>query len=87
MLYSVTMNGVIQMHDVVALLEDVPARHFDSNRPLLLKRGQMGTVVMTHPGGVFEIEFSGQDGKAYALLPIKSEKLIVLRDSPELASA
>jgi hypothetical protein len=30
------------MHDVVALLEDLPATHFETNERLLLRRGQIG---------------------------------------------
>ena len=36
------------MHDLVALLEDVAARHFTTGSPLMLRRGQIGTVVMTY---------------------------------------
>lgn len=81
------MNGEIHLHDVVALLEDTQAEHFESGRPLLLRRGQMGTVVMTYDGTAFEVEFAGRDGRAYAILPVKAENLMVLRDSPEFAAA
>ena len=77
------MNGEIHLHDVVALLEDMPARHFETGQSLLLRRGQMGTVVMTYDGSAFEVEFAGQDGRAYAILPIPAQKLMVLRDVPE----
>ena len=78
---------MIQMHDVVALLEDTLAKHFETGHPLLLRRGQIGTVVMTYGGSIFEVEFAGHDGRAYALLPIRAERLIVLHDSPEYAAA
>ena len=81
------MNGEIHLHDVVVLTEDVPTRHFESGRPLLLRRGQVGTVVMTYDGSAFEVEFAGKDGRAYALLPVPAEKLIVLHDQPEFAAA
>ena len=74
------------MHDVVALLEDVPARHFETGQPLLLRRGQIGTVVMTHDGTAFEVEFAGQDGRAYALLPVPAGKLMVLHESPVVSA-
>jgi hypothetical protein len=35
------------------LAEDVSAKHFESGRPLLLRRGQVGTVVMTYDGSAF----------------------------------
>ncbi len=81
------MNGKIHMHDVVALLEDTQAQHFETGQPLLLRPGQIGTVVMTYDGTAFEVEFAAPDGRAYALLPIKADKLMVLRDSPEFAAA
>ena len=73
------------MHDLVALIENVPATHFETGRPLLLRRGQIGTVVMTYDGSVFEVEFADKDGKAYAILPIDVNKLMRLRDAPDYA--
>ena len=87
MLYCDQMSDRIRMHDVVALLEDTDATHFETQQPLVLRRGQMGTVVMTYDGTAFEVEFSGRDGRAYALLPIKAENLMVLHDSPQTAAA
>ena len=80
------MNAAIQMNDVVALLEDVPARHFTTGQALLLRRGQIGTVVMTYDGTAFEVEFAGRDGRAYALLSVPAGKLIVLHESPVAAA-
>ena len=48
------------MHDVVALLDDMPAKHFETGQPLQLRRGQIGTVVMTYDGTAFEVEFAGR---------------------------
>lgn len=81
------MNTPINMHDVVALLEDTAAQHFETGQPLLLRRGQIGTVVMTYDGTAYEIEFSGPDGRAYAMLPVQADKLLVLYDSPQPAAA
>ena len=81
------MNNGIQMHDVVVLLEDARTKHFDTGQPLMLRRGQVGTVVMTYNGSAFEVEFAGRDGRAYALLPVAAEKLMRLKDTPELAAA
>ena len=80
------MNAAIQMHDVVALLEDMPAKHFETGQPLRLRRGQIGTVVMTYDRTAFEVEFAGRDGRAYALLPVPAGKLIVLHESPVVAA-
>jgi hypothetical protein len=81
------MKATIQMHDVVALLDDVTAKHFETGQPLLLRRGQIGTVVMTYDGSAFDVEFAGRDGRPYALLPVPAGKLIVLHESPLVAAA
>lgn len=81
------MKGEIHLNDVVVLTEDVSSKHFESGRPLLLRRGQVGTVVVTYDGTAFEVEFSGKDGRAYAILSIPAEKLIVLHDEPQFATA
>ena len=81
------MNSKPDMHDVVALLEEVPAKDFNTARPLLLHRGQIGTVVMIYPDGSCEVEFADRDGRAYAILSIAPDKLIVLHNSPDYAAA
>ena len=53
----------------------------------MLRRGQVGTVVMTYDSSALEVEFAGRDGRAYALLPVAAEKLMPLKDTPELAAA
>jgi len=57
--------------DVVALLEDLPARG--------LVRGQVGTVVEKLAPSVFEVEFSDNSGRTYATLAAPADKLLVLR--------
>lgn len=56
------MDRDIKMHAVVALLEDVRTKHFETGQPVLLRRGQIGTVVMPYPDGAREIEFADRDG-------------------------
>lgn len=77
----------IRMHDVVALLEDEPTTHFETGQPLTLHRGEIGTVVMTYDGTVVDVEFSAEDGCAYAILPVYPGKLLILRDPPDSAVA
>jgi hypothetical protein len=81
------MNAPFSLHDVVALLEDLPAKHFETDQPLLLRRGQIGTIVMTYDGNAFEVEFADPDGRTYALLPVLASRLMRLRDVPEYAMA
>jgi hypothetical protein len=68
------MNQEIRVLDVVALTEDI------SDRGLL--RGQVGTVVESLGLGVFEVEFVDNDGRTYAMLPLKSSQLLVLHYQP-----
>jgi len=68
------MNAQIRVSDVVALTEDIPDRG--------LLRGQVGTVVESLGPGVFEVEFADNDGRTYAMLPLKSSQLLVLHYQP-----
>jgi len=56
--------------DVVALLEDIPANG--------LVRGQVGTIVEILAQGVYEVEFSDDNGHSYATLALPSNQLLVL---------
>ena len=75
------------MHDLVALLEDVAARHFTTGSPLMLRRGQIGTGVMTYDSSAFEVEFSDSQGRAFALMPVPAGKLMLLHDAPAATAA
>ncbi|MCX8103073.1 MAG: DUF4926 domain-containing protein [Candidatus Bipolaricaulota bacterium] len=68
------MSNLIHVLDVVALLEDLPERN--------LRRGQVGTVVEELAPGVFEVEFSDNEGRTYALLALRAEQLLVLHHQP-----
>jgi len=71
-------NQAIQLLDVVALTADVP------NSGVF--RGQVGTVVETLSPGVFEVEFSDDQGRAYAQLALDESALLVLHYQPENAA-
>jgi hypothetical protein len=81
------MIGEIKMHDVVALMQDVRTKHFESGQPVLLRRGQIGTVVMIYQDGAYEVEFADRDGRAFALIPLRPDQLMVLHDTPDFAAA
>lgn len=68
------MHRQIQLLDVVALMGDLPDRG--------LLRGQVGTVVETLVQGVYEIEFSDDQGKTYASLALKVDQLLILHHRP-----
>jgi hypothetical protein len=67
------MTG-IETHSVVALLEDLPEEG--------LVRGQVGTVVENWAPGVYEVEFSDDNGRAYAMVALRAEQLIRLHHEP-----
>jgi hypothetical protein len=69
----------VKLHDVVALLEDLPAHG--------LKRGQVGTVVEEWEPGVYEAEFADTDGVTYALVALRAEQLMTLYWHPSKQSA
>ena len=68
------MNSAIQLLDVVALTVDLPERK--------LRRGQVGTIVELLADGVYEVEFTDDDGRAYASLALRAHQLLVLHYRP-----
>lgn len=77
----------VQLHDVVALTEDIEATHLLTHQPLRLRRGQIGTAVMPLNADHFQVEFADPDGRAYAMLPVSANHLMVLREEPEALPA
>lgn len=59
----------------MALTEDPPNRK--------LHHGQVGTVVELLDPDVFEVEFTDNDGRAYANLTLKENQLLVLYHQPQ----
>ncbi|MFV9507772.1 MAG: DUF4926 domain-containing protein [Oscillochloridaceae bacterium umkhey_bin13] len=72
------MPDTPKLFDVVALLEAVPDHG--------LRRGQVGTVVEELAPHAFEVEFSDDNGRTYALLALRANQLIVLHYEPALAA-
>jgi Domain of unknown function (DUF4926) len=67
-------NPPIQLLDVVALTEDLPDRG--------LCRGQVGTVVEWLAPDAVEVEFTDDDGRAYASLGLRLSQIMVLHYRP-----
>lgn len=65
------MRDEIKLLDVVALTANLPEYN--------LWRGEIGTVVECYPGDAFEVEFVAQDGYTYALVTLRADQLIPLR--------
>jgi len=79
------MNN-IQDYDLVALTEDITAIHNTTHQPILLRRGQMGTVLMSFNQQAFLIDFTDQNGQTFAMETVDSSKLLRLISEPELVS-
>ena len=71
------MKNEPQLLDVVALLRDLPDES--------LVRGQVGTVVELLDGA-YEVEFSDDEGKTYAMLAVRPDNLLVLHHRPQQAA-
>jgi len=69
----------IEILSVGALLEDLPGEG--------LVRGQVGTVVENCVPGVYEDEFCDDDGRAYAMVALKTEQLMRLHHAPSHQAA
>jgi Domain of unknown function (DUF4926) len=63
--------------DVVALLTDLPAQR--------LARGQVGTIVEELDDKTSLVEFSDDQGRAYAIAPCPRAELLILHYVPEAA--
>ena len=68
------MAAPLQPLDETALTEDLPERG--------LRRGQVGTVVELLAPDVFEVEFTDNEGRTYAQLPVRAEQMMVLHYRP-----
>lgn len=69
------MKNEIQLLDVVALTMDVPKYN--------LFRGEIGAVVECYPNDGYEVEFISLDGYTYALVALRGNQLISLRQKPQ----
>ena len=70
-------GGAPSLLGAVALLSDLPARG--------LVRGQVGAIVETLDDATVLVEFSDDQGRAYAIAPCPREALLVLRTMPKAA--
>ncbi len=68
------MSTLPRLLDVVALTGELPGWG--------LRRGQVGTVVEVLGGDVYEVEFSDNDGRTYAILALRADQVMVLHHQP-----
>ncbi|MCB9138238.1 MAG: DUF4926 domain-containing protein [Caldilineaceae bacterium] len=72
------MYDELKLLDIVALTEDLPQEG--------LQRGQVGTIVEELAPDVYEVEFSDNFGRSYAMLALRVEQLLLLRYEMALAA-
>jgi hypothetical protein len=65
----------LDMLSVVALIQEIPEKG--------LLRGQVGTVIGNLAAGVYEVEFSDDDGKMYASVALPADRLMRLYHEPK----
>ena len=68
----------LELLSVVAVLEDI--------LDFALQRGQVGTIVERLGPGVFEVEFSDDEGRTYASLALRADQLLQLHHQPGKAA-
>jgi hypothetical protein len=69
----------MELLSVVALLKDSADQS--------VRRGQVGTIVERLAPGVYEIEFSDDEGRTYASLPLRADQLLPLHHAPSHRAA
>lgn len=75
------MNN-IKEYDLVVLTKDITATHKLTHQPILLRRGQVGTVVMDFEEKAFLIDFADEEGVTYAMETVAEDDLIPLLYQP-----
>ena len=78
--------NTIQEYDLVALTEDLTATHKVTHQPILLRRGQMGTILRSFDNQAFLVDFTDQQGNTFAMETVDYSKLLQLIQEPELVS-
>ena len=78
---------MIKEYDIVALTEDISTKHPETQEPVLLRRGQVGTVLMRFDGEAFLVDFANKDGQSYAMETILARNLMLLFNELETAVA
>ncbi|MDJ0577917.1 MAG: DUF4926 domain-containing protein [Xenococcaceae cyanobacterium MO_234.B1] len=72
----------IKEYDLVVIDRDIRATHKETNQPILLRKGQVGTVLMDFDGEAFLIDFADEKGITYAMETVPAEQLIPLLYKP-----
>jgi hypothetical protein len=68
------MKDELRLFDIVSLVVDLPSHD--------LRRGQVGTIVERLAPGVWEVDFSDDEGQTYATLALRSDQMMRLYFNP-----
>jgi len=69
-------------YDVVALIAEIQAMHKATSQPILLRHGQVGTILMSFDDRAYLVDFADAQGNTYAMETVPSEKLMQLVYEP-----
>ncbi len=70
-------------YDVVALTDGIQAIHKETSEPILLRPGQVGTILMSFDDDrAYLVDFADAQGNTYAMETVSSEKLMQLVYEP-----
>ena len=80
---KIRSKGAIDyLQDVVALTEEINAIHKETSGPILLRPGQVGTILMSFDDRAYLVDFADAQGNTYAMETVPSEKLMQLVYEP-----
>lgn len=65
-------------YDVVALTAEIQAIHKETSEPILLRPGQVGTILMSFDEIAYLVDFADAQGNTYAMETVPSEQLMQL---------
>ena len=75
-------RAIDYLQDVVALTEEIHAIHKETFGPILLRSGQVGTILMSCDDRAYLVDFADAQGNTYAMETVPSEKLMQLVYEP-----
>lgn len=74
----------IKEYDVVALTDEIQATHKNTSQPILLRHGQVGTVLMSFDNQAYLVDFADAQGETYAMETVPATQLMLLTYEPTL---
>ena len=73
--------NLIKLHDTIAILEDVKTYQLMTDNPILLPKGQVGTVVeIYNDGEAYEVECSDENGKTIFVIASSGSTGCIIRE-------